>query len=131
MESAEPRTDDDPYNISTRAARSTGTLVVPVSVDEMVHVVEDLSQMLDQPRLVSLSATGAEFKRGMSGRTFGLRITLTFSPLDAGQTQVRAACRPKLPTTLWDWGQGATDLTVVLAVIDQLTSSDRPGPEAR
>ncbi|MGC4936480.1 hypothetical protein [Kribbella sp. DT2] len=125
MEPAEPRTDNDPYSISTRMARSTGAVTVPVSVGTVVEVVDDLAHVIDEPRLVSLSAERAEFTRKRNAWTWGLRITLSFRALGPERTLIRADCRPKLPTVLWDGGQGATELAMMLGLIDQGISSER------
>lgn len=101
MESTAPQSQADPYGISTRAARSTGTLTVAASVDEVVRAVEEFSKTIEQPRLVSLSAAGAEFKRSMNLRTWGLRITLRFRSLGSDQTLITAESRPRLPPPSW------------------------------
>jgi hypothetical protein len=117
MESTAPQSQADPYGISTRIARSTGTLTVAASVDEVVHAVEEFSPTIEQPRLLSLSAAGAEFKRSRNLRTWGLRITLKFRPLGSDQTLITAKTSPRLPTTLTDGGQGEVDLRFLFDLI--------------
>jgi hypothetical protein len=131
MESTTPPFQADPYEISTRAAWSTGTLTVRASIDEVVRAVEELSKTLRQPRLVSLSAAGAEFKRSINFRTWGMRITLRFRSQGADQTLIFAESGPRLPTTIMDWGQGASDLRTLLGGIDRQIASGEPGPHAR
>ena len=104
-------------------------LIVPVSVDEVVRVVDELTRGLRQPRPVNLSAAGAEFNRQMNLKTWGMRITLRFRPLRSDQTLIWAGCQPKLRTTIWDWGQGRSDLLALLTAIDNVTSSDENGGE--
>ena len=119
MESITPPFKADPYEISTRAAWSTGTLTVPASVDEVVRAVEELSKEFRQLGLVSLSTAGAEFKRRMNLRTWGMRIILRFSSQDPNQTLIRAESGPRLGTGITDWGQGASDLRTLLSGIDR------------
>lgn len=127
MEPADPHRSDD-YDISTRLARSTGVLTVPASVDEVVRAIADLSKIVTWLRPVHLSTAGAEFKRDLNFWTWGLRITLSFRPLGPDRTHISAKAVPKLPTTLFDWGQGARDLRTLLGAIGHhIPSTDRGG----
>jgi hypothetical protein len=129
MEPATPHSHDDPYDISTQAARTTGVLIAPVSVDEVVSVVAELTRGLRQPRLVNLSTAGAEFNRRMNLKTWGMRITLRFRPLQSDQTLIWAGCQPKVRSPISDWGQGRSDLLALLTAIDNVTSPDGQGGE--
>jgi hypothetical protein len=126
MESVHSRSHDDPYAISTHLARSTGSLVVPVPVTELGQVMDDVPHAFPELRLVSSTATGATFTRRMSFWTWGMRITLDFESLAADRTLIRATSRPKVSTTLLDWGQGARDLAMLLGTIDRSLAAEQP-----
>ncbi|MDX6263764.1 MAG: hypothetical protein QOH84_5452 [Kribbellaceae bacterium] len=121
MESEEWRSGD--YAISTKMARSTGTVVLPVPVDVVVGVVDRVSQAMPRLRLMHLSAAGATVDCKMNIWTWGLRITLSFRQLGPDQTQIWAECKPKLVTTLFDYGQGERDLRALLVAIDDEIAS--------
>jgi hypothetical protein len=121
MEPEEWRSGD--YAISTKMARSTGSVVLPVPVDVVVGVVGRVSQATPRLRLKHLSAAGATVDCKMNVWTWGLRITLTFRQLGPDQTQIRAECKPKLVTTLFDYGQGERDLRALLVAIDDEIAS--------
>jgi hypothetical protein len=126
MEPKELRSGDGDYHISTKMARSTGLVVVPVPVDVVVGVVDRVSHAMPRLRLVHLSAAGATLDRRMNSWTWGQRITLTFRQLGPDQTQLWAECKPKLSTTIIDWGQGKRDLRALLGAIDrEITSAGR------
>jgi hypothetical protein len=121
MEPEEWRSGD--YAISTKMARSTGSVVLPVPVDVVVGVVDRVSQAMPRLRLKHLSAAGATIDRRMGVWTWGLRITLTFRQLGPDQTQIWAECKPKVVTTLFDYGQGERDLRALLVGIDDEIAS--------
>jgi hypothetical protein len=121
MESEEWRSGD--FDISTKMARSSGSLVVPVPVEAVVGVVDRVSRAMPQLRLKQLSAAGAMFDRRMSVWSWGLRITLTFGQLGPEQTQIWVECKPKVVTNVVDFGQGERDLRALLVAIDDEISS--------
>jgi hypothetical protein len=123
MESEESRFSDGDYYISTRMARSTGSVVVSVPVEVVVGVVDRVSRAMPRLQLRHLSAAGAAFDCRMNIWTWGQRITLTFGQLGPDQTEIWAECKPKVSTTIIDWGQGKRDLRALLGAIDREISA--------
>ncbi|MEU4394344.1 hypothetical protein [Kribbella sp. NPDC023855] len=112
----------DSFDVFTRRARSSGAVPVPLPVDRVVRVVDEVSRTVQGLRIVRLSPTGAEFDRTMNHRTWGLRITLKFDPLASAETMISAWAEPKFALTLFDWGQGANDIRTLLEAIERQAS---------
>ena len=108
-------------SVTSKRARARGEMVVPAPVAALPPAVERASYQLPRMTVTGIWQERAEMLAGTTWKSFGADIVLTFEPVDAGTTRVRATSTPHVPTTLFDYGQGKADVTEVLqAVADQL-----------
>jgi hypothetical protein len=98
-------------------ARSTAAFRVAIRVGQMPEIVDQAASKLRGLKVISTSASSVELSRSITWRTWGERLTVTFSQLDDLHTDVSIESRPSLPTTLTDYGQGAIDIRRLHAAI--------------
>ncbi|MCQ1987606.1 hypothetical protein [Arthrobacter sp. zg-Y844] len=104
-------------DITSKRARGRGELVISAPVAALPPAVERAAHRLPKMTLTGVWQERAEFSVGMTWKSYGSNIVLTFEPVDAGTTRVVATSTPAVPTTLMDWGQGKADLAEVLNAV--------------
>ncbi|MCC9175376.1 hypothetical protein [Arthrobacter sp. zg-Y179] len=103
--------------ITSKRARGRGELVITAPVAALPPAVERAAYRLPTMTLTGVWQERAELSVGMTWKSFGSSIVLTFEPVDAGTTRVLATSTPAVPTTLSDWGQSKADLAAVLNAV--------------
>ncbi|UWX97814.1 hypothetical protein N2K95_03770 [Arthrobacter zhaoxinii] len=104
-------------NVTSKRARSRGELLVSAPAAAVPGAVERAALRLPKMTLTGVWQDRAEFAVGMTWKSYGANIVLSFEPVDAGTTRVLATSTPAVPTTLTDWGQGKAQLTEVLSAV--------------
>lgn len=95
--------------VRTRAARSTASWIVAKPLEETHRLFVRVATSTQRARITSSADTRVEF--GVRGNLYswGEVITIDLAPTIGG-TSVTARSRPTVPTTLFDWGEGARDI---------------------
>lgn len=106
-----------------RASKSMKLGISPEILREKIRSVvqneKRFSRVEDAPGGVDVFVRGNMW-------TWGEVIDVRFSETADG-TEVNATCRPRVPTTLFDYGQGGSDLGLFIDQLVQRVETNRPG----
>ncbi|MCC9205233.1 hypothetical protein [Arthrobacter sp. zg-Y769] len=103
--------------VTSKRARGRGELVVSAPMAALPPAVERAALRVPKMSLTGVWMDRAEFSVGMTWKSYGSNIVLSFAPIDAGTTRVLATSAPAVPTTLTDWGQSKADLAEILNAV--------------
>ena len=110
----------DHFSITSRGPVSEGRVQLRVPVSSLPETVNNAVAGMRRFKVQKISADGAEITRGITFKTWGEQITLTFEEMGPAGSKVEATSCPKVQSTAIDYGQGARDLRdLFLALRDQ------------
>lgn len=109
----------DKYKITSQGSHSTGHVELELPIALLEEAVSEVASQLPRLKARSVGGHAAELVARINVKTWGSRITVQYKSLDESRTLVEASSRPKVSTTLIDYGQSRDDLRDFFSALER------------
>lgn len=120
------RTSARAKGIHVEGVRATKSLKVGVGSEVLREEIRSIVKSQKRFSRVEEAPGGVDVYVRGNFWTWGEFIEIRFSETDDG-SEIYATCRPRVPTTLIDYGQGASDLSLFIDLLLHRTESGQRG----
>jgi hypothetical protein len=109
-----------------RSVHQIRDIEIDVSYNEALALCQDSLKTLTRAHIKQLDADQGiiHARTGMNWKTYGERVTLSLLPIDQNTTRIRIESRPRLKTTLIDYGSNLYNVNCISLYLRQQSGTD-------